>query len=138
VTARFRLGGGSAPREWKRIMLRAFEPWHLVIIGGIATLLFGAKRLPDSARSVGQSLRIFRSEVAAAKDGASGEAAVSSAAVTAPAPVTATVTTPAPAQSPMRAPEQIAPIASAAVAAEPVVAPAPVEEPVVVPRRSGV
>lgn len=47
-------------------MLRAFEPWHLVIIGGIATVLFGAKRLPDSARSLGQSLRILKSEVGAA------------------------------------------------------------------------
>jgi sec-independent protein translocase protein TatA len=26
-------------------------------------LLFGAKRLPDSARALGKSLRIFRSEV---------------------------------------------------------------------------
>ena len=48
-------------------MLRAFEPWHLVIIGGIATVLFGAKRLPDSARSLGQSLRILKSEVGAAQ-----------------------------------------------------------------------
>ncbi|HEV2637768.1 MAG TPA: twin-arginine translocase TatA/TatE family subunit [Actinocrinis sp.] len=55
-------------------MLRAFEPWHLVVIGAIAMLLFGAKRLPDSARSVGQSLRIFRSELGAAKTGAEAEA----------------------------------------------------------------
>jgi sec-independent protein translocase protein TatA len=57
-------------------MLRAFEPWHLVIIGGIATVLFGAKRLPDSARSLGQSLRILKSEVGAAQTSAdqSGQA----------------------------------------------------------------
>jgi sec-independent protein translocase protein TatA len=48
-------------------MLRAFEPWHLVILAGIAAVLFGAKRLPDSARSIGQSLRIFRSEMNAAR-----------------------------------------------------------------------
>ena len=48
-------------------MLRAFEPWHLVVLGGIAAVLFGAKRLPDSARSIGQSLRIFRSEMDAAR-----------------------------------------------------------------------
>lgn len=47
-------------------MLTAFEPWHLIVIGVIAVMLFGAKRLPDSARSIGQSLRIFRSEVEAA------------------------------------------------------------------------
>ena len=42
-------------------MLTAFEPWHLLVLAGIAVMLFGAKRLPDSARSIGQSLRIFRS-----------------------------------------------------------------------------
>ena len=44
-------------------MLRAFEPWHLVILVVVVAVLFGAKRLPDSARSIGQSLRIFRSEM---------------------------------------------------------------------------
>ena len=29
-------------------------------------MLFGAKRMPDAARSIGQSLRIFKSEVKAA------------------------------------------------------------------------
>ena len=48
-------------------MLTAFEPWHLLVLAGIAVMLFGAKRLPDSARSIGQSLRIFRSEVDAAR-----------------------------------------------------------------------
>jgi sec-independent protein translocase protein TatA len=63
-------------------MLRAFEPWHLLIIGGIATVLFGAKRLPDSARSLGQSLRILKSEAAA---GAAGSDQASLAAAPAPA-----------------------------------------------------
>ena len=48
-------------------MIRALEPWHLIVLAGIATLLFGAKRLPDNARSLGQSLRIFRSEMDAAR-----------------------------------------------------------------------
>ncbi|MEY9930810.1 TatA/E family protein of Tat protein translocase [Catenulispora sp. GP43] len=48
-------------------MLTAFEPWHLIVIGGIAVMLFGAKRLPDNARSLGQSLRIFRSEIDAGR-----------------------------------------------------------------------
>jgi len=29
----------------------------------VVVILFGAKRLPDSARSLGRSLRIFKSEV---------------------------------------------------------------------------
>ena len=39
------------------------EPWHWLIVILAAVLLFGAKRLPDSARSLGQSLRIFKSEI---------------------------------------------------------------------------
>jgi sec-independent protein translocase protein TatA len=34
----------------------------------VLILLFGAKRLPDSARSLGQSLRIFKSEMSDKKD----------------------------------------------------------------------
>ena len=66
-------------------MLRAFEPWHLLIIGGVATVLFGAKRLPDSARSLGQSLRILKSEAAAGTAG-NDQSALAEAPVPAPAP----------------------------------------------------
>ena len=34
----------------------------------IALLLFGGKKLPDLARGLGQSLRIFKSEVKAPED----------------------------------------------------------------------
>lgn len=47
-------------------MLSAVEPWHLIVLVGVITLLFGAKRLPETARSIGQSLRLFRSEMDAA------------------------------------------------------------------------
>jgi sec-independent protein translocase protein TatA len=40
----------------------ALKPWHLIIIVGILVLLFGAKRLPDAARSLGRSLRIMKAE----------------------------------------------------------------------------
>jgi sec-independent protein translocase protein TatA len=40
-----------------------FSAWHLLIIAGVFVLLFGYKRLPDGARSLGRSLRIFKSEV---------------------------------------------------------------------------
>ena len=40
-----------------------FSPWHLLILAGVFVLLFGAKRLPDGARSLGRSLRIFKTEV---------------------------------------------------------------------------
>ncbi|MET4061815.1 sec-independent protein translocase protein TatA [Arthrobacter sp. UYP6] len=44
------------------------EGWHIVILIVLAMLLFGAPRLPGLARSMGQSLRIFRSEVRQMKD----------------------------------------------------------------------
>lgn len=44
------------------------EGWHIVIIVVIAILLFGAPKLPGLARSVGQSLRIFKSEVRQLKE----------------------------------------------------------------------
>jgi sec-independent protein translocase protein TatA len=48
-------------------MLNALEPWHLLIIVGVLVVLFGAKRLPGSARSLGHSLRILRTEMAQGK-----------------------------------------------------------------------
>ena len=44
------------------------QGWHLVIIIVLALLLFGAPKLPGMARSMGQSLRIFKSEVRKMKD----------------------------------------------------------------------
>ena len=35
----------------------------LLILALVAIILLGAKRLPDSARALGRSLRIFKSEV---------------------------------------------------------------------------
>ncbi|GAA5052818.1 Sec-independent protein translocase subunit TatA [Nocardia callitridis] len=37
--------------------------WHWLIIAVVFVMFFGAKRLPGAARSLGQSLRIFKSEV---------------------------------------------------------------------------
>ena len=39
------------------------QPWHWLIVIAVFVLLFGAKKLPDAARSLGQSMRIFKSEV---------------------------------------------------------------------------
>jgi sec-independent protein translocase protein TatA len=39
------------------------EPSHWLLLILVVVLLFGAKRLPDSARALGRSLRIFKSEV---------------------------------------------------------------------------
>ena len=42
--------------------------WEWPIIIGVLLLLFGAKRLPDMARSVGQSARVFKGEMKGLKD----------------------------------------------------------------------
>jgi sec-independent protein translocase protein TatA len=43
--------------------MEALAPWHIVLIGVAALVLFfGWRRLPDMARSAGRSLRIFKSE----------------------------------------------------------------------------
>ena len=48
------------------------EGWHLIIIIVLALVLFAAPKLPGMARSLGQSMRIFKSEVREMKkDGAS-------------------------------------------------------------------
>ena len=49
-------------------MLGNLNGWHLVILLAIVLLLFGAPKLPGLARSIGQSMRIFRSEVKTMKD----------------------------------------------------------------------
>jgi len=42
---------------------------ELLILVLVVVLLFGAKRLPDAARSVGRSLRIFKAETKGLIDG---------------------------------------------------------------------
>ena len=37
--------------------------WELIILLGVVVLVFGAKRLPDMARSIGQSARVLKGEM---------------------------------------------------------------------------
>lgn len=37
-------------------------PWQLIIVLAIVLVLFGAKRLPEAARGLGRSLKIFKAE----------------------------------------------------------------------------
>ena len=43
--------------------------WEWLIIVALILLLFGAKRLPDAARGLGRSLRIFKAETKGLADG---------------------------------------------------------------------
>lgn len=40
----------------------ALRPWHVILLVAVLVLLFGAKRLPDAARSLGRSMRIIKAE----------------------------------------------------------------------------
>ncbi|MDB1089011.1 Sec-independent protein translocase subunit TatA [Streptomyces sp. ACA25] len=48
-------------------MMGQIGPWQIVIIIAVIVLIFGAKRLPDTARALGKSLRILKSETSALK-----------------------------------------------------------------------
>ncbi len=41
----------------------SLSPWHWAILAVVVIVLFGAKKLPDAARSLGKSMRIFKSEI---------------------------------------------------------------------------
>ena len=44
------------------------EPSHILLLVLVLVILFGAKRLPDSAKSVAKSLRIFKTEMKSEKE----------------------------------------------------------------------
>ena len=44
--------------------------WEILVIAALVLLLFGAKRLPDAARGLGRSLRIFKAETKGLTEGA--------------------------------------------------------------------
>jgi sec-independent protein translocase protein TatA len=44
------------------------EPSHILLVVLVLVILFGSRRLPDVARGLGQSMRIFKAEVKQMKD----------------------------------------------------------------------
>ena len=44
-------------------MIRNISAWHVIIVLVVVLLLFGANRLPGLAKSIGQSMKIFKNEV---------------------------------------------------------------------------
>ena len=82
----------------------ALQGWHIVVLVVVILLLFGAKRLPDLAKSVGQSMKIFKREI---KDLTTD----------APAPVPPASPSTAPAAPPVTQPAP--PVAQAPVAPQP-------------------
>jgi sec-independent protein translocase protein TatA len=79
------------------------SPWHWAIVIGIAVLLFGAKRLPDAARSLGRSARILKAELRADAPAPEPAPVEPPAAVTPPAAVVADEPSPATSAPPAQA-----------------------------------
>ena len=78
-----------------------FAPWHIVILVVAFMVLFGARKLPGAAQSLGQAMRIFKSETKGLNTDHDDAQAAS---VTPPAAVAGQVAAPAPA--PAAAPSQ--------------------------------
>jgi sec-independent protein translocase protein TatA len=57
----------------------AIAPWHIIVVAVVAAVLFfGWKQLPDMSRSLGRSLRIFKTEIKGMADDAGQPAALTS------------------------------------------------------------
>jgi sec-independent protein translocase protein TatA len=48
------------------------QGWHIIALIVVLVLLFGAKRLPDAARSLGRSMRILKAETRGLMDDGRG------------------------------------------------------------------
>jgi sec-independent protein translocase protein TatA len=40
-----------------------FQPMHLLVLLGIALLIFGPKKLPELGKGLGEGIRIFKSSI---------------------------------------------------------------------------
>lgn len=77
------------------------SPWKILIIAVVVLVLFGSKKLPDAARSLGKSMRILKSEIHELHD--DEETKTATTATTAPA---ATVSPAIEASAPAPVPQQ--------------------------------
>ncbi len=41
----------------------ALQPWHIIVLVIVLVLLFGSRRLPGAAKSLGESMHIFKRSV---------------------------------------------------------------------------
>lgn len=95
--------------------------WILILV---VILLFGAKRLPDLARGVGRSLRIFKAETEGLRGDATTNATAPAAVTSTPTPAPAPVA-PAPAEPVVATPRYLVdPVTGETVLAQPVAPPA--------------
>ena len=63
------------------------SPWKILIVAIVLIVLFGSKKLPDAARSLGKSMRILKTEISDLHHDDPATEATKPAAATAQAPV---------------------------------------------------
>jgi sec-independent protein translocase protein TatA len=78
------------------------SPWKILIIAVLIIVLFGARKLPEAARSLGKSMRILKAEVGSLHEDE-------------PAPSAYVQDTPPPAPAQLQAPAAAAPDAQAQI-----------------------
>jgi len=61
------LRAGSA-RSAEDEMGDILQPWHLVVLGVVAFLVFGAKRLPELGKGLGEGLKGFKEGIKGVTD----------------------------------------------------------------------
>jgi sec-independent protein translocase protein TatA len=74
------------------------SPWKILIIAVVVLVLFGSKKLPDAARSLGRSMRILKTEIHELHDDDEARTAAASTAPAAAASPAIEAQPPAPAQ----------------------------------------
>ena len=62
------------------------SPWKILIVAVVLIVLFGSKKLPDAARSLGRSMRILKTEIGSIHEDEPGQ--VNRAAAEAPTQIT--------------------------------------------------
>ncbi|HEX5408097.1 MAG TPA: Sec-independent protein translocase subunit TatA [Pseudonocardiaceae bacterium] len=96
------------------------SPWHWIIVLLIFAVLFGSKKMPDAARGLGRSLRIFKAEMSGGQqDGTTPPTAPAEAEATAAAEAPVEDSVPAPVEDAV--PPTVQPLISVPEPAEPAV-----------------
>jgi sec-independent protein translocase protein TatA len=62
------------------------SPWKIAIIAVFFIVMFGSRKLPDAARSLGKSMRILKAEVSGLHDDEAAPTATATATAVQPAP----------------------------------------------------
>jgi len=64
------------------------QPWHLIVLAVVAFLLFGAKRLPELGKGLGEGLKGFREGIKGISDPTPAPPPTQQASTTTPPPST--------------------------------------------------